>query len=191
MTSAELEIGIPLFLDQLIETLQIQETTSTTPSDHQIGRSAARHGRVLEDMGFTASQVIHDYGDVCQSITELAVKLDAPITTDEFRILNRCLDEAMAEAVAEFGRQRETAIANDKTARQKGDEELRSLVANALLACEALKSGSVGISGATGGLLGRHLMRMRDLLDRSRAAETGTPRDQTVDESAAKGAAKG
>ena len=25
--------------------------------------------------GFTVSQVVHDYGDVCQAITELAVEL--------------------------------------------------------------------------------------------------------------------
>jgi hypothetical protein len=26
--------------------------------------------------GFTVSQVVHDYGDVCQAITELAVELN-------------------------------------------------------------------------------------------------------------------
>jgi hypothetical protein len=167
VTSVELEVGIPLFLDQLISTLQIQESTNETPSDREIGMSAAKHGKVLQEMGFTAAQVIHDYGNVCQSITELAVTLDAPITTDEFRTLNRCLDEAMAEAVSEFGRQRETAISNDKTVRQGFDDELRSLLKNSLLAYEALKSGSVGLGGATGSVLGRNLMRMQDLIDRA------------------------
>jgi hypothetical protein len=41
--------------------------------------------------GFTVSQVVHDYGDVCQSITDLAVEVNAPISTDDFRMLNRCL----------------------------------------------------------------------------------------------------
>lgn len=170
-TSVELEIGIPLFLDQLITALQIQETTDRAPSDDQIGASAAKHGKILQEMGFTATQVIHDYGNVCQSITELAVKLNAPITTDEFRTLNRCLDRAMADAVSEFGRLRDTAILDDESARRESANDLRGLLRSSLLAYEGLKSGSVGLSGATGTLLGRNLMRMRDLIDRSLASE--------------------
>src|SRR5207245_4224963 len=105
----------PLFLDQLVATLQIEEATAGTPSEHQIGLSAAKHGRALHKIGFTAAQVIHDYGDVCQGVTELAVQLNAPITTDEFRTLNRCLDEAMAEAISEFGRQIGRASCRDST----------------------------------------------------------------------------
>ncbi|HEY8151624.1 MAG TPA: hypothetical protein VIK51_22135 [Vicinamibacteria bacterium] len=163
-TSAELETGVPLFLDQLIATLQMEEVTAGAPSDSQIGLTAAKHGKALQELGFTAVQVIHDYGDVCQAITELAVKLDAPIKTDEFRTLNRCLDEAMAEAVSEFGRQRESAISIDRTERQGLTSEMGSLVSNAMLAYDALKTGSVGVGGATGALLGRNLTRMRDLI---------------------------
>ena len=86
---------------------------------------------------------IHDYGDVCQAVTELAVELDAPITADEFRTLNRCLDEAMAEAVTEFGRQRELSISDDETERLGFfAHELRNLLSNAMLAFEVLKSGN-------------------------------------------------
>jgi hypothetical protein len=56
--------------------------------------------------GFTVSQVVHDYGDVCQSITELAVETHAPISAEDFRVLNGCLDNAIAGAVTEFGRER-------------------------------------------------------------------------------------
>ena len=51
--------------------------------------------------GFTVSQVVHDYGDVCQSITDLALQLNAPINVEDFRTLNRCLDDAIASAVTE------------------------------------------------------------------------------------------
>ena len=47
-------------------------------------------------------QVIHDYGDLCQAITELAFEQAAPFETKEFRTLNRCLDNAIADAVTEF-----------------------------------------------------------------------------------------
>jgi signal transduction histidine kinase len=169
-TSVELKTGVPLFLDQLISTLQIEERTASRTSDHQIGASAAKHGKALYGIGFTAAQVIHDYGDVCQSITELAVELDAAISADEFRTLNRCLDEAMAEAVAEFGRQRELQISGDETERLGFfAHELRNLLSNAMLAFEVLKGGSVGVGGSTGALLGRNLVRLRDLIDRSLA----------------------
>ena len=68
----------------------------------EIGDSAKKHGHDLLKQGFTIDQVVHDYGDVCQSITDLAVELGAPISTDDFRTLNRCLDNAIAGAVTEF-----------------------------------------------------------------------------------------
>jgi signal transduction histidine kinase len=94
--------------------------------------------------------------------------LAAPITPDEFRTLNRCLDEAMAEAVQEFGRQRELAISYDETERLGFfAHELRNLLSNSMLAFEVLKGGSVGVGGSRGTVLGRNLTRMRDLIDRS------------------------
>ena len=98
---------------------------------------------------------MHDYGDVCQSITDLAMELNAPISTDDFRTLNRCLDDAIAGAVTEFGRGRTSPASTDEAAR--GSErlgflahELRNLTNTALLAFEALKTGSVGVAGNTG-----------------------------------------
>jgi len=169
-TPIELEAGVPLFLDQLITTLRSEEARLGAPTDHQIGRSAAKHGKALQKIGFTAAQVVHDYGDVCQAITALAIELNAPITTDEFRTLNRCLDEAMAEAVSEFGRQRELSLSGDETERLGFfAHELRNLLSNSMLAFEVLKDGSVGVGGSTGAVLGRNLTRMRDLIDRSLA----------------------
>ncbi|HEY2941463.1 MAG TPA: HAMP domain-containing sensor histidine kinase [Vicinamibacteria bacterium] len=169
-TPIELQTGVPLFLDQLIATLHLQESAAGPHSDRQIGLSAAKHGKALHEIGFTPAQVIHDYGDVCQAVTELAVKLDAPITADEFGTLNRCLDEAMAEAISEFGRQRELSISDDETERLGVfAHELRNLLSNSMLAFEVLKGGSVGVGGSTGTLLGRNLTRMRDLIDRSLA----------------------
>jgi hypothetical protein len=108
----ELEYGITVFLDQLIRTLQIEQTL--TPSDSRLvsgpsgggnldlsemGTSAAHHGRELMQQGVGIDQVVHDYGDLCQAITDMAFELGAPIDVDEFRTLNRCLDNAIAGAV--------------------------------------------------------------------------------------------
>jgi hypothetical protein len=73
-TAAELERGIPLFLDQLVETLRLH----TTNPDHDA--AATGHGRDLMNSGFTIAQVVHDYGDVCQSVTDLAIERAAPIS---------------------------------------------------------------------------------------------------------------
>jgi hypothetical protein len=48
---------------------------------------------------FNVTQVVHDYGDICHAITEIAIEQHAPITVEEFHTLNRCLDTAIAEAV--------------------------------------------------------------------------------------------
>jgi hypothetical protein len=111
-TAAELDHGVPVFLDQLVDALRRGLTSSP-----EIGRSAVKHGYDLQLQGFTVSQVVHDYGDVCQSITELAVETNAPISTDDFRTLNRCLDEAIAGAVTEFGLEQNQSTLDGETAR--------------------------------------------------------------------------
>jgi signal transduction histidine kinase len=165
-TRAEVEFGVPRFLDELVEALRPHHVPSA-----EIGTSATRHGRDLQSQGFTVSQVVHDYGDVCQSITELALERRVPIGVEDFRTLNRCLDDAIASAVTEFGRVG-TQSARDKAAHD--DErigmlvhELRNLVNTANLAFTVLESGNVGVGGSTGRVLKRSLAALCDLIDRS------------------------
>ena len=108
-TPEELENGIPLFLTQLIGMLQ---TPVPEAGAAAIGEGATRHGDEMRRMGFTVGQVVHDYGGLCQAITELAVDTKTPIESDEFKILNGCLDDAVAFAVTEFGRHREQSVSN-------------------------------------------------------------------------------
>jgi len=105
-TAAEIDHGVPLFLEQLIDVLRAHGSST---ADIRIG--AVLHGHDLLLQGLTVGQVVHDYGDVCQSITELALETDAPISTQDFRTLNRCLDDAIAGAVTEFGRARKQSDA--------------------------------------------------------------------------------
>lgn len=170
-TEDELEHGIPAFLDQLATILK-----SKLDSGSDIRRAAATHGGDLLRGGFTVAQVVHDYGDVCHTITEMAIEQRATITTEEFQALNLCLDEAIAGAVTEFERLREIMVTTG--ASSKGDgraaedlgvlaHELSNLLGAATLATAVLRSGKVGISGSTGQLLVRALASMRDLVDRS------------------------
>jgi signal transduction histidine kinase len=168
-TEAESNHGVPVFLDQLVRALR-----PGFIANPEIADSAIRHGHDLLMQGFTVSQVVHDYGDVCQSITELAVEKNVLIGTDDFRILNRCLDDAIAGAVTEYGRERTQSTLDDEVAR--GSErigflahELRNLVNTAIIAFEVLKTGNVGTNGSTGKVLDRSLLGLRALVGRSMA----------------------
>ena len=161
--------GIPMFLEQLAEALHVARSTDVVDHD-QILESAAVHGRNLLAMGLTVGQVVHDYGDVCQAITELAVDRAAPITGGEFRTLNLCLDDAIAGAVSEFSRERELVIANEGTERIGIlAHELRNLLNTAMLSFEVIRRGQVAIGGSTALVLGRSLLGLRSLVDRSLA----------------------
>jgi hypothetical protein len=170
--------GVPLFLEQLVETLREEQTThirsadsEPTPAPTKIGRAAAIHGAEMLRRGFTVDQVVHDYGDVCQSVTALAVEQNEAISTDEFRTLNRCLDNAIADAVASFGEARQTsADRKTESSQQRLDAfalEHRRLVDIAIQSFTAIKTGNIGTSGATGALLDHALGELRSLADRS------------------------
>lgn len=184
-TPRELEHGIPLFLNQLIETLQLEQTSDPmrsrkisgpsgggNPDRSEMGATAALHGKELLQGGFTVEQVVHDYGDLCQAITDLAFELKKSIDINEFRTLNRCLDNAIAEAVTGFNYQRDTDVA-DKQSQALNirlgvlSHELRSHLNTATLALYAIKTGDLGLKGATGTILDRSLVEMAKLIDRS------------------------
>jgi signal transduction histidine kinase len=138
----------------------------------EMGAAAALHGRELMQQGFTVDQVVHDYGDLCQAITDLAFELKAPIEIDEFRTLNRCLDNGIADAVTEYSYQRSSAAANygvQALSERLGflAHELRNLTHTATLAFTAMKAGNLGVTGPTGAALERSLIGLRTLVDRS------------------------
>jgi len=163
----ELESGIPLFLTQLAATLRLENTEVPFPPG-RIGSSASKHGGDLLAMGFSVSQVVHGYGDVCQAVTELAVEEKAPISTEDFHTLNRCLDTAIAEAVTEYGRLQQAAVLKEEVERRGRDaHELRNRLNTAMLAFEVLKTGTVAMGGSTGAVLGRSLIGLRDLIEKS------------------------
>jgi len=154
-----------VFLTQLAETLR-WEDTETPFSTQAIGDSATRHGRDLRALGFTVSQVVHDYGDICQAITELAGEQNAPITTKEFHVLNRCLDTAIADAVTEHARITAESRSADELERMgQVTHEIRNIVNTAILAFDVVKRGTVGVNGNTAAVLGRSLAGIRDLVD--------------------------
>jgi len=166
----ELEHGVPLFLTQLCETFRFEATTAPFPAD-AIGAAASRHGGDLRRLGFTVAQVVHDYGDICQTITALAVERRASVSVEEFHTLNRCLDTAIAEAVTEHARvTAERRSAEEIERLGHAAHELRDSLNTAILAFHTLKKGVVAINGSTGAVLGRSLMTLSELIDRTLSA---------------------
>lgn len=167
VSTHELEHGVPVFLTQLSETLRLEATSTPFPQD-AIGTTAARHGGELLGVGFNVSQVVHDYGDICQAITGLAADQNAPITVEEFQTLNRSLDTAIAEAVTAHGRIAEQRRSGGEVEHLgHAAHELRDLLNTALLAFHMLRRGAVAINGSTGAVLGRSLMSLQDIIQRT------------------------
>ncbi|WBY02902.1 HAMP domain-containing sensor histidine kinase [Ramlibacter tataouinensis] len=181
-TPEQLKNGVPQFLEQLIRTLRAEREdlpgeslrisgapggASSDPSE--IGATATAHGKQLLELGYTVDQVVHDYGDLCQAITDLAEERNAPFSVGEFRTLNRCLDNAIADAVTEFSAQRDAAESRRATSESNERlgfllHELRNSLLTAKLALTALESGQLPVAGATGGVLKRSLATLTSLV---------------------------
>ena len=179
----EVDHGIPQFLDQLMQTLYSDKTSNPAESlkvsgapdgEHssisEISVTAGKHGQELLEQGFSVGQVVHAYGDLCQSVTELAAEKHATISVGDFRTLNRCLDNAIAQAVTSYVGQWNKEMPD--SASPSLDRQLASLgseLSNALnsiiLALDLIRQGTVGFGGATGSVLNSKLASMSHLID--------------------------
>lgn len=176
---AAVEHGVPLFLQQLIDTLQEEQLTKyrhisnpePAPAKSAMARSAALHGAELLGLGYTIDQVVHDYGDVCQAATELAVEQKVMIAANDFKTLNRCLDDAIADAVAAYGNACETFAYDEAQVVQDRigsfAVEQQRLIDIAIQSYAAIRTGNIGVTGATGALLIHTLHELRSLAGRT------------------------
>lgn len=193
--SNQLRQGLPIFYKQLMTVLKLEigckpgepkkeigkmaiaatqndevamSSAVGRPNEMGLAESAGSHGKELFRLGYTLSHVVHAYGAMCQSITELATIKKAPITADEFHDLNRCLDVAIAGAVTEFQTDRDTQE-SDRENKQLGflAHEMRNALGTVKMSLELIKDGSVGFSGSTGQVLDRGIKRIEQLIDRS------------------------
>ena len=177
----DLQYGVALVLDQLSEALAREEASPTAQEDAVFGcapgsveadRTAALHGSELFRLGYSVDEVVHDYGDVCQAVTELAKETDSPVTVDEFHTLNRLLDDSIATAVSSYLSLHHSSSLHEGSRllhERLGTlaEEQRALLEIALNALEALKAASAGPMGAKGIVLEDSLLQLRKLIERS------------------------
>ena len=171
-TPDEIESGVPLFLNEFTELLaSTGQDRSDKSKESELATSATKHGNDMLRRGYTIAQVVHDYGDICQAVTELASEQGKKhFDTRDFHTLNLCLDDAIAGAVTEYSRQREQNIGDQEVERLGFlAHELRNGLSSVAMAFQVLQSGRVGVGGSTSAVVERGLANLRTLVDRTLA----------------------
>ena len=181
-TQQQLKNGISLLFDQLMRKL-VDEQRNEDGTSVQISGSwredaapwpemelaAAAHGKALLHLEYSVEQVMQDYEAICQAITEMAFERYAPFNIDEYRTLNRCLDNAIADAVSQLSVQGGTVIKVQQGVHDNEQiaflmHELHDAHSIATIAIAALELGRMPLTGATGLVLKRSLAAMDHLI---------------------------
>ena len=161
----ELNHGIPILIDQITEALGSE--TGSVP-EQAIEDVATQYGGRLFGLGFTIAELVHAYGAVCQAVMEVGGQRGASFIPEDYELLNRILDVAIAAAVSEHQRRgNEEIVRRDVTHVGGLAHELRNAVAAASAAFQIIREGSVGVAGRTADVLQRSLIRIGDLIDRT------------------------
>lgn len=181
VTPEEMEFGVPLFLEQLSAALRSaqekgslrnDQRASNSPAAKESSRTAALHGEELLQQGYSVEQVVHGYGDVCQAVTELARETGSEITITEYHLFNGLLDNAIADAVSAYGKHRDASLSTQgsEDVHEKVGmlaEEQRVLLDRAIKAFNALRTGAIGMNGATASVLEESLQELRKTIEKS------------------------
>jgi signal transduction histidine kinase len=160
-----------LFIAQVLDQLRQDAGVENTASPSGVSDSAENRGAALHDRRRSPSEIVFDYGAVCDAITTVAIRYEAGVTAQEYRTLNLLIDGAVASALEGYSRQRSRSDAERRHERTQElgefSHELRNVLNTALFAYGAIERGPLAVGSRTGQALGRALSRMRDLIDRS------------------------
>jgi len=187
-----LDNGVPLFLRQLSDILRAETKTTlrrvagggANAGATVVGSAARRNGEEMLRAGYSVDQVVHSYGDVCQTITQMVIEMNLEISSDEFRTLNRCLDDAIADAVKPYGgapqsEPNDRAVIVDASLDHFVKQQW-PLLETVIQAYAAIRTGNIGPNGATGTLLLHSLEEMRVLAERASPAIRQTSAKTTL-----------
>ncbi|MDO9181260.1 MAG: HAMP domain-containing sensor histidine kinase [Bacteriovorax sp.] len=138
------------------------------PLEVQLAISAGSHGSEFMRLGYSLSHVVHAYGSICESTTELASAKNFSITSREFHNFNRCLDIAIAGAVTKY--EQDNSYQKSVQEIEKLGflaHELRNALTSVNISLQMIKRGTVGFAGSTGKILDRGLIRIEELITQS------------------------
>jgi signal transduction histidine kinase len=175
----ELLDTIPAFLDELIKAeRRMAGLPESTPLPDE-SEHARLHGKQRFHRGYAISELPHDFGTISDSIGELAMEKNVNLDPQSYKLLNQCIDRAIAESINEyFVLSRESEAHGVATWIGSLGHELRNAVSSAMMAFTALDAGHVGIKSRTARILERSLHRIESLVSRTLAAmqlKSGTP----------------
>lgn len=167
----ELLDTIPQFVDEIIKA---ERREAGLPEDTPLPQDpvyARAHGEQRFRHGYEPAELAYDFGTISDVIGELAIENDLHVDPRSYKLLNECLDKAIAQSIHEyFALSRTTG--DMEIAEWVGSlgHELRNAVATGLMAYAALRSGQVGIDSRTSRVLERSLRRAEALVAQTLAA---------------------
>lgn len=168
----ELWDHLPLFLDELLDALRRDEGLAAVSPLPGTSRTASQHGQQRLRVGFDVDEVVREYAILGECILDEVEAVGGALTTQEQRVLLRCLWTGTAEAVGAYVRRR------DEERRREAAEhvafishELRNPLTTALVALAMLRRTALASGGPLVEALERGLTRVRDLVDDVLTAE--------------------
>ena len=166
-TQAEI-VGIPLFLDQLIEILKSSGSLVAEAGTRAgaMAQGAATHGATLLERGFTVAQVVHDYGGCVRPSPSWPTRPRRRSPPTNFASSIGAWTTPSPRRSPSTRAKREHSITAEGR-EQLGElaHELRNAVGAAIVSFEVLRMGKVGLEGSTAGVLSRSLQRFATLID--------------------------
>ena len=158
---SELLDQMPEFVLEVIVALDPDASAQPTGSDH-----AEEHGAQRLRLGFDVGEVVREYGMLHDCILDLVEQAGLAVDVREQRILANWLNAGIADAVAQYSKQRDLELQ-----RQASEHlgfiahELRNPISAAFLSFQRLKAGPLAQGGRPVEQLERGLKRTRDMID--------------------------
>ncbi len=165
----ELISEIPCFVDEVIDALRADHSSQEINATDLGITTARQQGFIRKSQGFDLSRLVHDYGLVCDAVSQMAVKYSETVLPREFQVLNRCVDEGIARSIESFEETRSTEEKNRAEHLGFVIHEIRNAVGNASLAFELIRKGKAGFNGSTADVVQRALGRIANLVAESLA----------------------
>jgi hypothetical protein len=166
IVSRDLDDGGSLFYDELIGLMHRDQPFELHAEKGIHTLQSEKRGKEYRRLGYTISEVVSGYGNLCQAITQLATHRGNEITSREFRQLNLSLDTAIAEAVTEYAKARLVECSDLETRRL--DHIASELSACQDIIAELLKMGESTTAESwnrMGGSLQQSLQAMVDYIE--------------------------
>lgn len=167
LPAVELENHLPLFLREVIATLQAAQGSDTDVELPEESETAAVHGEQRLRLGFSLDAVVREYGVLRDAIIATGRDAGVPITFREAQIVFDSTIGGIANAVSEYARQRDAELH-----RQHNEHiaflahELRNPLASASMALTLLEQrGHVPANERASRVLRSSLVKITELVD--------------------------